>query len=92
MNPRAGFELDIGALVLEGFDPGVRHACAGAFACEFRRLVRQRGFPEIAVGGAAEWRLPALTIAAKAEDPPSHFGRALARELFEALQRAAESS
>jgi hypothetical protein len=92
MTPRASFELAIGALVLDGFEPGVRHACAGAFTRELERLVRERGFPDVPAGGAPEWRLPVLSIATRPDDPPSHVGRALARRLFDALQRAAENA
>jgi RES domain-containing protein len=56
------------------------------------RLVRQQGFPDVPAGGAPERRIPVLSIAAKAGDPPSHVGRALARGLFDALQGAAENS
>jgi hypothetical protein len=63
---------------------------AGAFTREFKRLLRRRGLPGPAVGGAAEWRIPPLSIAVKTDDPPALVGRALARSLFEALHRAAE--
>ena len=92
MTPRGSFELAIGSLLLDGFEPVVRHACASAFTREFERLVRQRGFPDVPGGAAPEWRLPVLSIAPAAGDPPSHVGRALARCLFDALQRAAEHS
>lgn len=92
MTPRGCFELAIGSLVLDGFEPGVRHACAGAFRREFERLVQQQGFPEVPAGGAQQWRIAVLSIAAKAGDPPSRVGRALARGLFDALQGAAENA
>ncbi len=90
MTPRGSLELAIGSLVLDGFEPGVRHACAGAFTREFERLVQQQGFPEVSAGGARQWRIAVLSIAAKAGDPPSHVGRALARGLFDALHATAE--
>jgi hypothetical protein len=92
MTPRGSFELAIGSIVLEGFAPGVRHACADAFTREFERLVRQQGLPQLPTSGAPEWRLPVLTLAASAGDPPARVGMALARSLFDALRRAVENA
>ena len=89
MTSRGSFELAIGSLVLDGFEPAARHGCAQAFTDEFERLVRQQGFPDPQAHTGSVWRLPALSIPAAASDPPSRVGRALARSLFEALHRAA---
>jgi hypothetical protein len=89
MISRGAFRLDIGSLVLDGFEPAGRTGCAQAFTDEFERLVRQRGFPTLSPHADSAWRLPPLSISAAASDPPSRVGRALARSLFEALHRAA---
>ena len=89
MSPRGSFELAIGSLLLDGFEPACRHGCAQAFSDEFERLVRQQGFPDLPQHAGASWRLPGLSIRAGAGDPPSRVGCALARSLYEALHRAA---
>ena len=88
MKARPPFELSIGSLVLEGVEQRHRKTLARAFHREFERLVRER---PIEPSAATEWRLPPLRIAACTDDPAPKVGKALARELFEALQRAAET-
>jgi hypothetical protein len=82
-------DLVIGFLSLEDLGPGARPACADAFAAEFERLARARGFPTPAAGGATEWRLPPVSIAVAPGDSDARLGRALARGLFDALVKAA---
>jgi hypothetical protein len=90
MTHTGGLNLEIGSLVLEGMRPGARRACAEEFTREFARLAESRSWTDVHCG--SDWRIPALSIAAGAGDPPGAVGRALARSLFDALRRAAEES
>jgi len=92
MKPGPPLELVIGSLFVDGMDPRSGKALARAFQSEFERLVHERPLPRIPPGHTSEWRLPVLPVAAAMHAPPGKFGKALARGLFEALQREAENS
>jgi hypothetical protein len=86
MPPR--LELSVGTLALDGFGPGVRYACADAFASELERLLAQEPLPAT-IAARGQLAVPPLTIGAGASDTPSRIGRELARSLHAALRAAA---
>jgi hypothetical protein len=79
--------LDIGELVLDGFDHGIdRDIVAAAFQSELSRLVGERGVP-LAAAGDEDRVLEALTglPALPATTSPARLGESLARAVHAGL-------
>ncbi|MEU7639995.1 hypothetical protein [Streptomyces sp. NPDC039016] len=88
------FRIEIGELVLDGFDARVDPSrVSAAFQAELSRLVRERGVPLAADGGGADLALDGLAglPALPATTHPVRLGEALARAVHAGLAGRGEA-
>ncbi|MBX9580613.1 MAG: hypothetical protein K2X87_09925 [Gemmataceae bacterium] len=85
MTPRV--EVDIGELVLHGFDPRDRHAIGDAVQRELARLFAERGVPPGLAGGAEVDRVDAGAYPVRPPAGAAAAGAGLAETVYGGLGR-----
>jgi hypothetical protein len=83
----AALRLHIEEMVLNGFEPRLRHRIAEAFTAELRRLFLERGVPAGLQRGASADALSPEPVMIAPRARPEEIGRKLAGAMYEGFKR-----